>query len=579
MMKALYSGVSGLKTHQVKMDVIGNNIANVNTLAYKSSSITFSELMYQTTQNATGADPTSGRAGINARQIGLGVQSSAINTNITAEGSPQTTGNPFDIKITGDSFFVVNDGNTNYFTRAGAFYVDGMGNLAMTSNGYNVMGWGLNDDKTAIKPGTVQPLRVMHPDNKTYPAEATTKAFASGIVDKLDTSITSSGGKVMNLEFYDSKGFAYTAKLSMKLVDENGNYTVQLVDVMDSNNKSVMDKYPGLSMGVEKQFMAGGPPLVATPKKSKPDGVTYHAAGATVDGTVYPNATYQIGTGTPKDIATLYDPATGKASADMDIIAERYGYDTVKEFMDSYIDADGEGAGVVTAKMSTLFATGATGFIALMTNAVSATNSPDGQLTFTGFTGATVEYETGSEKFKSINGNANTTSVVLNFGAYDNFKDITVDFSLTTEQANGGKATVAAAKGDVKDPKLGTGRKTGKLEGIGIDGNGVIYATYSNGMSRLLGQIAVAQFSNPSGLMKAGDNLYSATQNSGDFDGSGVDIGSADGFMTTGVLEMSNVDLSGEFTEMITTQRGFQANSRIITVSDTMLEELVNLKR
>ena len=102
MMRSLYSGVSGLKTHQVKMDVIGNNIANVNTTAYKSQSITFSELMYQTTQAASGPNATSGTAGTNAKQIGLGVKSGAISTAIETAGASQTTGNPFDIRITGD---------------------------------------------------------------------------------------------------------------------------------------------------------------------------------------------------------------------------------------------------------------------------------------------------------------------------------------------------------------------------------------------------------------------------------------------------------------------------------------------
>ena len=107
---------------------------------------------------------------------------------------------------------------------------------------------------------------------------------------------------------------------------------------------------------------------------------------------------------------------------------------------------------------------------------------------------------------------------------------------------------------------------------------GKIYATYDNGQEKLLGQIAVATFANPSGLAKEGDNLYTATMNSGEFNGIGEDI-TKSGYMTSGVLEMSNVDLAAEFTEMITTQRGFQANSRIITVSDTLLEELTNLKR
>ncbi len=142
---------------------------------------------------------------------------------------------------------------------------------------------------------------------------------------------------------------------------------------------------------------------------------------------------------------------------------------------------------------------------------------------------------------------------------------------------NSGTSTVSASAGD--ENKLGAGRKLGRMSGVSIQDDGRIYASYDNGMSRLLGQIAVAEFANASGLEKEGDNLYKNTQNSGDFDGIGIDIKSGGGYMTTGVLEMSNVDLSAEFTDMMTTQRGFQANSRIITVSDTLLEELVNLKR
>ena len=115
--------------------------------------------------------------------------------------------------------------------------------------------------------------------------------------------------------------------------------------------------------------------------------------------------------------------------------------------------------------------------------------------------------------------------------------------------------------------------------GVSIQNNGMIYASYDNGMTKLLGQIATAEFANASGLEKQGDNLYAATLNSGEFDGIGSDISENGDSFTTGVLEMSNVDLSSEFTSMITTQRGFQANSRIITTSDTLLEELINLKR
>ena len=124
---------------------------------------------------------------------------------------------------------------------------------------------------------------------------------------------------------------------------------------------------------------------------------------------------------------------------------------------------------------------------------------------------------------------------------------------------------------------LNTGRAVGEMNGVNVSDNGMIYANYSNGQTKLLGQIASAQFANASGLSKQGDNLYASTLNSGD--ATIQDITTDGGYMSTGVLEMSNVDLSAQFTEMITTQRGFQANSRIITVSDTLLEELTNLKR
>lgn len=169
--------------------------------------------------------------------------------------------------------------------------------------------------------------------------------------------------------------------------------------------------------------------------------------------------------------------------------------------------------------------------------------------------------------------------ITLGLAAADGerFKDITLDFSTCSNVNNNGSSTVSAAKGT--SGGLEAGRPRGEMISISVDQSGVITAAYDNGMSRCLGQIATAVFANPSGLEKAGDNLYKASNNSGEFNGTGVDVTASGGKMQSGVLEMSNVDLSQEFTEMITTQRGFQANSRIITVSDTMLEELTNLKR
>ena len=243
MMRSLYSGVAGLKTHQTKMDVIGNNIANVNTTSFKSQSITFSDLMYQTTQTASGATETKG--GVNARQIGLGAKSGAINTAITSQGATQTTNNPFDIMITGESFFVVNNGTQNLYTRDGSFYVDGAGNLAMQSNGYLVQGWAAKEDRETgeitINKGTLTGLQIMSAANYTYAPASTTAGLVSGNIDARDKNVQSDDGKTITLEFYDNKGYLYTGKFVLKDTkpEDEHMYALTLTDIIDSNGKSI----------------------------------------------------------------------------------------------------------------------------------------------------------------------------------------------------------------------------------------------------------------------------------------------------------------------------------------------------
>ena len=242
MMRSLFSGVAGLKTHQTKMDVIGNNIANVNTTSFKSQSITFTDTMYQTTQAASGATETKG--GINARQIGLGTKSGAIATAIESQGATQTTNNPFDIMITGDAFFVVNNGIQNLFTRDGSFYVDGAGNLAMQANGYFVMGWAAQEDPetgeiTVNKNGGLTNLQLMNVDNTTYSPASTTAGLFSGNIDDNDTNVTSDDGKTITLEFYDNKGYLYTGKFVLKDTGTEDLFSVQLTDIIDSNGNTI----------------------------------------------------------------------------------------------------------------------------------------------------------------------------------------------------------------------------------------------------------------------------------------------------------------------------------------------------
>lgn len=568
MMRSLYSGVAGLKTHQTRMDVIGNNIANVNTTAYKSSSMTFSELMSQTTQKASGANATTGVGGTNAKQIGLGVKAGAINTAITTQGSAQSTGNPFDIMITGDNFFVVSNGSENFFTRDGSFYVDGAGNLAMTSTGYNVMGWGVDKTTGNIKQDTVTALRIMSSANMTYPPEATTKANISGILDQNDKDVTSANGKTVNLNFFDARGYSYTAKFTFKQSggDKTNEYSLELNKILDSTGKE-MD-ISGITFG-EKNLEQ----TLSSKLSLNTDSYKWDDATKTLQTTATPPETVAALDKIFKNGALITDQDKAEeVQKNLDAIAKAYGYEgSTDEFLKLY--TTGKAGQVTVQKMLENMSQNMTGDDILP-------KAKNKELTMTGrkFDGAKVVFDKDSGKLQSINNSTTNLSTTLNFPAtMGNFSNITIDLSECTNYDNKGTSTVGATSGDLDG--LGTGRRLGDMIGVSIQKDGMIYASYDNGMTKLLGQIATAAFANASGLEKEGDNLYSATLNSGEFDGIGVDITAGGGYMSTGQLEMSNVDLSSEFTEMITTQRGFQANSRIITVSDTLLEELTNLKR
>ena len=550
MMRSMYSGVSGLKTHQTKMDVIGNNIANVNTVGFKSSSVTFSEIMYQNLSGASGPNALTGTGGVNAKQIGLGVTTGSTSVNITGAGASQTTGGAFDIKLndtnSATSFFIVSNGSGTQFTRAGSFYVDGAGNLCMTSTGYNVMGWQVDPTTGDIRKDTVSALRVMSEKNMTSAPEATVNGRCEGVLDKNSTDVTSEAGQAMNLSFYDALGYSYVAKFAIKETNrDTGEYTVELTDILDSTNKSILDqtKYDSVTGTYDPDYLGD----IFGAVKSQTKTYTPRAGWTTVDAAnnIFEyNATYYH-----------YDAAAGNLVE----VADNGG--------GNYVQVPGGTTKTLAEAFGVSpYATGIT-----MTNGVVTANVSGANYT--------LKFNPDDGVFDYIGANGQD-NVFLNLKDTlgGNFEDIDIDFTGTKWFDNGGSSTIGMDKGDV-DGKTGTGKKLGDMIGVFVDTNGKIYGSYDNGNTILLGQIAVAQFANAMGLEKVGDNCYTTTLNSGEFDGIGVDITAGGGTMSTGMLEMSNVDLSSEFTEMITTQRGFQANSRIITVSDTLLEELINLKR
>lgn len=547
MMRSMYSAVSGLKTHQTRMDVIGNNIANVNTVAFKSSSVTFSDILYQTTSNASGANATTGTGGVNAKQIGLGTTAAATKVSITSAGASETTGNPFDIRLTdknSTNFFIVNNGSENVFTRSGSFYVDGSGNLCMSSTGYTVMGWQVDETTGEIRKDTVSALRIMQEKNLTSAPEATTQATIAGVLDENDADVKNDAGRVMNLNFYDNLGYQYTAKFAIKSTGTDGKYTVELTSVLDSNNQNIIKN---LTKQEISQIFGD------------------YQADATL-------GQY----GLSKDYEFKNNKYVRKADN------KEFTVDTTDKTLFKANDGSQVSITEIFSGITTTMAND-------IKNPASKTkvefDTATRQATVKGEkTSYDLVFDTSTGKFASIGGD--TPSKMLNMSVLSsgllnrngNFQNITVDFSQCLNYENGGKSTIGADAG-ATDGKTGKGRKLGAMTGISIDTSGRIYGTYDNGNTELLGQIAVAQFSNASGLEKVGESCYRTTLNSGEFDGIGVEISADGSSMTTGELEMSNVDLSSEFTSMITTQRGFQANSRVITTSDTLLEELVNLKR
>lgn len=525
MMRSLYSGVAGLKTHQTRMDVIGNNIANVNTVGFKGSSVNFADTFYQTTSPATGPDAATAAAGSNAKQIGLGSQVASITTNITEQGGTSSTNRALDLAINGESFLIVKSGGATYFTKAGALNVDTNGTLYSTVNNATVQGW-MADAEGNVRRDVVRDLTVMSADNLYYPPTATKNVTLKGNINKSDSDLTvmendgvvsKDSGKVATISFYDKLGALYTAKLLIVKPDtgedtpdaENPltSYRVYLGDVMNENGDSIFVR-----------------------KITDPDtgAVTYGPTGVKV---TLGGIEYSIADGSLADGSL--NTETGKFTA---------------------LTGDGEGAATLNFNMKS-------------GDFFSATN-----------TGVPEESQYATTNILFSIDASEAVGIDNTFDAYsEDTPDggILVDVSSLTQYS--AVSNITYTKGDKLEAR-GAGNIAGEMKGISIDEDGYVYGTYNNGSKKCLAQIPVATFNNPSGLEAVGNSLFAQTLNSGTFDGVGEAV-SISGSFTVGALEMSNVDLASEFTTMITTQRGFQANSRIITTTDSMLEELVNLKR
>ena len=464
MMRSLFSGVSGLKNHQTRMDVVGNNISNVNTTGFKSSRANFTDMLSQTLNGASA--PTDNIGGTNPKQIGLGSSVSSIDLLFT-NGSVQSTGKNTDLALSGNGLFVVSDGNQRYYTRNGDFEFDADGNYVQAGNGLHVMGWMAKDGNLTTS-GEVVPIRV--PAGKPMEAKASTQA-------------------------------TYTNNLNSE------------VPTITSLTPS------------------SGTPPTATATPANP--VTVKMS----DGTTYTmtNGKYTVGHSLPLTTTlTVYDALGSKHDITLYFTKTKTDSTNGNEWTVS-VDPNGTANTTIREK--------------------------DGSTTTVNLTPATLKFTTDGK----FNSGAGTINLTLTNGA-TGAQTVAVGLSSLTQYA--GSNTISGKA---------NGYAAGTLKSVSIDKTGVLTGTYTNGVKQTEGQVAIAQFNNASGLTKNGDSLYQESNNSGVANiKTAGDLGCK---ITPSALEMSNVDIANEFTDMIVTQRGFQSNSKTITVSDEMLETLINMKR
>ena len=572
MMKSLYSGVAGMKTHNQRMDVIGNNISNVNTTGYKTSEVTFKDIYYQTKAYASSGDATSG--GRNPTQIGYGAQLGSVTQVMTQSGFTYTD-SKFNVALQGEGFFQVMDNSGNiYYTRAGKFSVDSYGNLTDPSG--NVV-LGVTGDPTGIETGQTQRITL------SVPAVENNIASATKTVNGYDITISAASyGEDGNISFtiIDSDTpFATKSgnnlSIYMDLGQEFGAEAFEALENMDGEptqtdyQNAVIAALQDFEDAINDAIVQGGVGL--------PDGVI----PLNVDFAELPLYSEVQALPAKNTLPLTYTDSTSGTRYEMDIAVE---CDVPGEYGNKYeIDfKSSTNSNMVAAKWKdnvltvTLPASGVayqedgtTPYDSLqqaINDALDAAGLDEKALTVTVNTytvGENNERTATTDVFDFSQAiGRNTERLGLDGGRDNFFSDIANALSTVT----------------LTEGRTGKEQAVDDLETVQIDADGTIYGRHAVHGTLVLGRIDIATFENPMGLEQVGTTLWRESLASG---AAQVKIGGKDGAgeVVQGALEMSNVDLAQEFSDMIITQRGYQANSRVITVSDTMLEELVNLKR
>ena len=463
MMRSLYAGVSGLQNHQTRMDVIGNNIANVNTYGFKRGRVDFQDMISQQLNGA--ARPNEELGGVNPKEVGLGMSVAAIDTIFT-QGNLQSTGVSTDVAISGNGFFVMKSGEQTYYTRAGVFGVDSEGTLVNPGNGMRVQGWMAQDaNGRQVLNTSGTPTDLVIPVGQKDPPKATTSVH-------------------------------YACNLNKNTPVLPDNPTVdQIAESVWSTEFTIYDSY-----GREHQLTMNF--------QRVPDVPNQWTVSVSVDPAAAEDTETRVGFGTTDGVDNTYT-----------------------------LNFDNSGK------------------LLSITDSAGNTSNPEGEIVLQ--TSYTVADSNPNE-----DGTPYRQTFELNLGTIGSMENT------ITQSAS--KSTTKAREQD--------GYTLGYLDNFKIDGSGIITGVYSNGSTRTIGQIAMASFTNQGGLEKHGDTTFAESINSGTAN-IGESRTAGKGSLIAGTLEMSNVDLTEQLTDMIVTQRGFESNAKTIQTGDSMLETVINLKR
>ncbi len=630
MLRSLMSGVSGVRGHQTLLDVVGNNIANVNTVGFKKSNVTFQDLMYQTSKGASA--PGEARGGINPMQVGLGVNVAAIET-IHSQGQLQFTGNRTDMAVEGDGYYVVSDGTEQLYTRAGNFILDANGNLVQSGTGFMVKGFGMtvdpNDPSSYTMGSNLTDINI--PVGQKIPAKATE---LTGYRCNLDSRVEAY--LPMGIETNDSSLTVNLGTDQYVLSDIAGNST-QAGFLSFSTASGAADP-AGITCAYNGIDTASGyPRLIVTLSGAFDDPLNpltpdYDSATGTLtllnssneivskielSGFMNFQMVTDSSSGTAVNYLVEYDDDASTGNRILNLWSETA---ADPETLEITMNSDGtfqlpaaaaiggsslsarateNGLGITLLNGSTSLAT-INQKIASVHNTkldvydslgnahtleVSWEKIDNNQWRWRAWLPSepwvTISNNTGIMEFDS-DGKITTGSsgvIGLNFaslGADD--ATITLDFtgeSFGKDVMEGVTqyGSTFTTKGYYQD-----GYGMGVLNDFAAGKDGTITGVDSNGVNLPLYRIALALFSNPTGLTKVGSTAFAASNNSGLAQVVAAGEGGA-GTIAGGTLEMANVDLSEEFVRLIVAQRGFQANARVVTTSDQVLEEVINIKR